>query len=315
VDEPLTELRRPPRPPVTLYALFPLLAAAIWGGMYVVSKASFSAVPPITMGFVRMAIGGAALLLLLRLGGRPVPGRQETPGLALLGAVVAATVATQFLGTALAGAAAGALLTTTTPAFVVLFARLLLDERPARRALLGLGLALVGVLVTLGFDRPLASAGPAAAADALLGGALLLLSAALWALFTVLGKPAVRRLSALVASAYATLWALPFCAPLLLWEVAARGLPALTPGAVLAALYLGLAATAGAWYLWYKGMERLDAGTVAVFFLAQPIVGGLLAALLLAEPLGPAFLVGGAIVTVGILLVSRAGTSSAGGSR
>lgn len=52
---------------------------------------------------------------------------------------------------------------------------------------------------------------------------------------------------------------------------------------------------------WYKGLEYVDAGTVAVFFLAKPVVGALLAAAFLGEALGPAFLSDGAVMAGGRL--------------
>lgn len=38
------------------FALAPLAAAALWGGMYVVSKWGFALIPPVTLGFLRVAL-------------------------------------------------------------------------------------------------------------------------------------------------------------------------------------------------------------------------------------------------------------------
>jgi drug/metabolite transporter (DMT)-like permease len=210
--------------------LAPLLAACLWGGMYVVSRASFSAIPPITLGLLRVIIGGLTLWIALQLTARrsrahrrlaggtgALPGRGggvppvsspagagarlpgDTRRFILLGGTLAATLITQFWGTALASAHDGALLTTMTPVFVVPIAWLVLRERPGWRVLAGMGLALVGVLIVVGTDV-------GGGGTTLLGDALLLLSALAWALFTVLGAPLVRRLSALVTSTSATLW-------------------------------------------------------------------------------------------------------------
>ena len=62
-------------------------------------------------------------------------------------------------------------------------------------------------------------------------------------------------------------------------------------------------------YLWYKGLEYADAGTVAVFFFVQPLVGTLLGALLLNEPVGPEFITGGVVMAVGIYVVSTSTAS------
>src|SRR5215813_4311652 len=87
--------------------LDPLLASCLWGGMYVVSRASFGAIPPITLGALRVVIGGLTLALVLRLAAlRGTAGAAKKPwqradhlrALAC-GVFVAGTIITQFLGT------------------------------------------------------------------------------------------------------------------------------------------------------------------------------------------------------------------------
>jgi drug/metabolite transporter (DMT)-like permease len=291
--------------------LAPLLAACLWGGMYVVSRASFDTIPPITLGLLRVIIGGLTLWLALRL-----TARRASPSAAaerasargdwwrflLLGGTLAATIITQFWGTALASAHDGALLTTITPVFVAPLAWALLGERPGWRVLGGTGLALAGVVIVVASN--VSAGGSASAGSSLLGDALLLISALCWALFTVLGAPVVRRRSALVASAYATLWSILLLAPFVPFELAQRPFGAITPALALAVLYLGWGATSLAWFLWYKGVEHLDAAVAAVFFFAQPLVGGLLSAIFLRETLSPGFWLGGAVLAGGIVLAS-----------
>ncbi|HLW03694.1 MAG TPA: EamA family transporter [Ktedonobacterales bacterium] len=289
--------------------LAPLLAACLWGGMYVVSRASFNAIPPITLGLLRVIIGGLTLWLALRLTTRRTSAQAaeaSTRGdwwrFLLLGGTLAATIITQFWGTALASAHDGALLTTMTPVFVAPLAWALLGERPGWRVLGGTGLALAGVVIVVAAN---VSAGSSASAgSSLLGDALLLISALCWALFTVLGAPIVRRRSALVASTYATLWSILLLAPFVPFELARRPFGVITPALALAVLYLGWGATSLAWFLWYKGVERLDAAVAAVFFFAQPLVGGLLSAVFLHETLSPGFWLGGAVLAGGIVLAS-----------
>src|SRR5260370_26244567 len=57
-------------------ALDPLLASCLWGGMYVVSRASFGAIPPVTLAALRVVIGGltpaaAPLFIPARRAGSP----------------------------------------------------------------------------------------------------------------------------------------------------------------------------------------------------------------------------------------------------
>lgn len=308
-----------PKSASTLRAgLDPLLASCLWGGMYVVSRASFGAIPPITLGALRVVIGGLTLVLALRIAGRrawlagtqAVPWRRGDHARALVcGITVAGCILTQFVGTDLASAHDGALLTTITPVFVVPLAWALLAERPTPRVCGGMVLALAGVAVVVASQATSGGTSGGGARDTqLLGDALLLVSALCWALFTVLGAPLVRRFSALAATTRATLWSILFLVPLVPIELALRprGAPpvSFSPGSIAAVLYLAWGATALAWLLWYRGVAKLAAGVAAVFFFAQPVVGGLLSGLALHERLPPGFWLGGLVLAAGIMLVS-----------
>lgn len=302
------------------FALAPLSAAALWGGLYVVSKWGFALIPPITLGFLRVTLGAVALWLVVR-GGTVLPGRDPiAPAVAredwrpvlVLGGWVSLTVVTQFLGTALTNASQGSLLTVLTPVFVVGLGAAVLDEDVTRRTAGGVVLAAAGTgLVVAGrYDLGAMAAGNAA------GVGLLLVGSLAWAGYTVWGLPVVRRYSALTATTYAALAAVPMLAVLSAAELRYLGrsvgsLP-LSAGSVFAVAYLGIAATAAAWYLWYKGLEYVPAGSVAVFFFVQPVVGTALGAALLGEQVGLGFLAGSAVICAGILVVSRERATDAG---
>src|SRR5262249_16749804 len=222
----------------------------------------------------------------------------------------AACILTQFLGTDLASAHDGALLTTVTPIFIVPLAWALLGERPTLRIAGGMLVALAGVALVV-LTETAGSGAAGAQPSSLLGAALLLRWALCWALFPVLGAPLTRRFPALAASTAATLWSMLFIVPMVPIELLSR--PAstrvsLTPLSAAAVLYLGWGATALAWLLWYRGVARLAAGVTAVYFFAQPVVGGVLSALVLRETLTPGFWLGGTVLAAGILLVSWAPT-------
>jgi drug/metabolite transporter (DMT)-like permease len=268
---------------------WPLLAAALWGGMYVVSRLTFDSIPPITLGLLRLLIGVAVLGLVLR----RVPHLRDRR-LAGLGALLAATLMLQFWGTDLAGAAAGSLLTLLTPVFVAVLAPLLLQERTRWRQWAGIAIALVGAIVVSG-----GGTGPSLLGDILLVGASLT-----WAAYTVLGAPLVRRLGALEITTGASLWALPMMIPGTILELAGGAHLVLTGSGLLGALYLGVFATALAWWAWYRGVERLPAVTAAVCFLAQPVVGIALSIPIFHFPVTAGFAGGSLLVVIGMLLAT-----------
>jgi drug/metabolite transporter (DMT)-like permease len=291
--------------------------------MYVVSRATFGAIPPLTLAALRVTLGALTLAAILRIMARRAgPSgdqaarsrwrRRDHLRALACGLVVAACIATQFLGTDLVSAHDAALLTTITPVFVVPLAWALLRERPQARVGVGMLLALAGVAVVVSAQ---ASGGSDASGETrLLGDGLLLFSSFAWALFTVLGAPLTRRFSALAASTYAMLWSVVFLVPLVPLEWALRSprpVLALSPASAAAVLYLAWGATALAWVLWYRGVARLEAGVAAIFFFAQPVVGGLLSGVFLHEALPPGFWLGGAILAAGILVVSWMPTGAA----
>lgn len=290
-------------------ALGPLLAAALWGGMYVVSKWGFAVVPPLTLGFLRVALGGTVLYAVVRATSDATVDRADYRQFVVLGAWVAATIATQFVGTELTNASQGSLLTILTPVFTVGLGAAVLGERVGRRKTVGVAIAVVGTLLVIAgqYDIRALLAGTGAASGA--GVALLVVASFCWAGYTVWGVPVVRHYSGLTAATYSCLAAAPMLAPLAAVELYLERPPLaelLAPRALLVVLYLGLAATAAAWVLWYRGLETLPAGTVAVFFFAQPVVGAALGAAFLGEVIGPWFAVGGAVMAAGVWLVSTA---------
>ena len=114
-------------------------AAAIWGGMYVVSKVVLEIIPPFSLVSLRLLLGAITLVIVLWLRGFPnIPQKQilQVIGVGLIGYGISLSL--QFLGTKLSTAANGSLVTSATPAFVLLFAWILLKEKITHRRLAAL---------------------------------------------------------------------------------------------------------------------------------------------------------------------------------
>jgi drug/metabolite transporter (DMT)-like permease len=280
--------------------------------MYVVSAATFSAIPPLTLGVLRLVIGVVVLAVVFR--GRLGLAAAPKGRIVAAGAVVAVTMVMQFVGTSLTGGAEGALLTTTTPVFVLVFGVLLEGERVRRIAWAGCVVALAGVAVlatrNAGFGGLTGAQavlpGGLTLPRALLGDLLLVASAATWALFSSVGRPLVASVGAFRAILGASVVAVVLLLPFVPVELAGRTLPPLTPLTVAAVVYLGIGATAVAWSLWYRGYAAAPPAVAAAAFFAQPVVGAILGVLLLGEVLGSAFLGGATLIAVGVLGIAAA---------
>jgi drug/metabolite transporter (DMT)-like permease len=276
-------------------------AASIWGGMYVVSKYTLDFIPPFTLLWLRYVTGFMALYpLAARLRKAPLTRSDHQAFLAIgfIGNFV--SVGLQFIGTRLSSAHNGAILTSSSPAFILFFAWLMLGERLTLRKLFSIILAGSGVIIVVGWD-PTASGG----AQALVGNLALIGAAITWALLSVLARKFSATLSPLVITTGAIFWAILMTTPAMVIEWHFLPVSGLASPLVWAAiLYLGLVSTAGAFYLWNKGMSMVEAGTGSVFLFLQPVVGALLGRLVLGEQLALSFFIGGAVILLGVLVAS-----------
>ena len=163
-------------------------AAALWGGLYVISAATFAAIPPATLTLVRLGLGVAVLLAFGRLRGVSIGWSDVPHRAAWIAALVAATsMLLQFGGTALTSGVEGSVVTMATPIFVLLFGRLLDGVAIPRRAWGGIALAVAGVLLLSlrGSGGSLNVSDP----SRLLGMLALIGAGATWALYSSLGRP------------------------------------------------------------------------------------------------------------------------------
>jgi drug/metabolite transporter (DMT)-like permease len=278
-----------------------LSAAAIWGGMYVVSKVVMQVIPPFSLIVMRLALGILTLgiIVVVRRGWK-LTSRQFWGifGVGIVGYGI--SLGFQFVGTQLSTAANGSLVTSATPAFVLLFAALLLAEKITRRRLLALGIATAGVVAVIDPRN-------AHLSSSFFWGNLCLVAAALtWALYSVLIRKVTRETDVLTTTLIAFLGGLPVCLPLSGWEMATQGFGAISLGVVAGILFLGIISTALAMYLWNSAFAILDAGLASLTFFAQPVVGSLLSVLFLHEHITVLFVIGGVLIGVALIISSKA---------
>ena len=123
-----------------------LLASSIWGGMYVISRIVLGVIPPITLVCIRMLVSALAMLAFLKLRNLEwrLPREIWTRVLAMGIVGYTISIGAQFIGTKLAGAALGSLITTASPLVTVALSAFLKLERVNTRAWFGLGLGFAG---------------------------------------------------------------------------------------------------------------------------------------------------------------------------
>lgn len=280
-------------------------AAAIWGGMYVVSKVVLEVIPPFSLLTLRLIMGAIALGIVIyfrnKKSGTKFTITKEFFWTSFLVGFVGYGISLgfQFVGTKLSTASNGSLVTSATPAFVLLFAPFLLGEKSTPRRIIALVISTLGVLAVI--DPRNAELSPS-----LFWGNMSLLAAALtWALYSVLVRKVSKSMDLLTSSTIMLLGGLPSSIALGIWEINSQGIGTITPSIIGGLLFLGIISTAIAMFLWNYAFAELPAAVASLTFFAQPIVGTLLGWFFLAEKITPLFLIGGALISIGILISTR----------
>ncbi len=284
----------------TAYLLLLGMAVA-FGGTWPAGKLAVEELQPFTVASARFLLASAILAIwVARRGSLRLPARADLPLVLAMGATAVAGYNVLFLyGLELAPATDGAIIVPgLAPVFAVLIGWLWLGERSSGRAILGLVLAFVGLVVVVdpsgSLDR-----------DRLAGAALFVAGAICWGIYSHIGKPATARFGAVTATFYATAAGTLMLIPFSLAERGWRGLGDAGLDAWLPIAYLGIFGTVVAFVLLYEGVRRIGSSPALSFALLVPVFGVLSSVAILGEELRLSTIVGGAAVIGGLWLIQR----------
>ncbi|MEK4538017.1 DMT family transporter [Peribacillus sp. FSL K6-1552] len=283
-----------------LGSLYLSLAASIWGGMYVVVKVVVDSVPPLELVWFRYVIAIVALLIIGVVTKQSWRIEKRDWLLIFMIGLIGNTISivTQEIGTMLSTAQMGAIITSTTPAFMVLFARIILKEKITFKKALSIILATIGVCIIVG-NAHINSSNQ-------LGAVSLLIAALTWSLMSVLIKRVPGQYSQIVVTTYAILVSIVLLTPFTINRLDKLDFQAMMHPTIWGGLlYLGVISTACAFLLWNRGLQMLNASSGGLFFFFQPIVGTFLGWLLLGEQIGLPFWMGTILIFIGVIFVIR----------
>jgi drug/metabolite transporter (DMT)-like permease len=266
-----TFTRRHPR---LAAALALAMLSLVWGYNWVVSKRALEYAGALDFAALRTLLAALSLFALLALLQRPLA-LKDVRGAAVLGLLqTTGFISLTLLALTHGGAGRTAVLVYTMPAWVILFARLVLHERVSINQRAALTLALLGLTLIFGLL-------PQGAA--LVSMLLALAAGGLWAAATLYAKRLQNRRDADVLALTAwqmLLGGIPLALLALVWPG-----PAIqwSPYFAFALLYNALLGGALAWTLWLFALARLPAGVASLGTLATPAIGVLSAWLELGE--------------------------------
>lgn len=282
-----------------LGGIFLTIAASIWGGMFVAVKLVVDIIPPIPLVWFRYLVAFVVLSMVVIYEGINLKIDKKDILLLISIGIIGHTISivTQEYGTMYSSAQMGSVVTSATPAFMLIFAVWLLKEKITLRKILSVILATVGVIMIAGVDNM--------DFDKQLGVLFSTITALTWALMSVMLKLIPSKYPPLLINFYAVITGIVCLAPLniltldlLPWD------EILNPVAIGSVVYLGAVSTAGAFLLWNKGLLLMEAGASGLFFFFQPIVGTFLGWLILDEQITLNFWIGSILIFIGVFLVT-----------
>jgi drug/metabolite transporter (DMT)-like permease len=288
---------------VSFIALF--AAIFIWGFAYVVTKSGLSTVPPMLFALLRYAVASVLLVpLALARGGlsrlpQPVPWKTL-----LLMSLTGVTVYYILFNLALAYTTASqtALIQSAFPAIVALMAFVWLHEHVSRRRVIGIVLAVVGVVLIVANTE--ADAG---ARHPLLGNALAFASVLVWGVYTILAKR-MAKADPIAVTATISLIGTVLLIPAVVIEGASVALSSIPRSGWVAILYLGALASATSYLLYSRALRDIDASLVGTFVNLSPVIGVVAGVVVLDESVTAPAVAGGILVLGGVWISSaRAG--------
>lgn len=209
----------------------------------------------------------------------------------------------QSTGLQTAQATTTAWIVASTPIFMAVLGLVLLKERLNGYQISGILLATFGVLlvVTKG-DLPSLSAGRFGTP----GDFLILISALNWAVFSNLSRRGLLLHPATRMMFYVMCFGWLFTSILFFTGPGLADIGRLSQAGWLGIGFLGIACSGLAYIFWYDALQAIPVSQVGAFLYLEPLVTVVVAAVILAEPLLLASLMGGGLILFGVWIVQTA---------
>jgi drug/metabolite transporter (DMT)-like permease len=283
---------------------FLALANLFWAGNWVLGRALRDAFDPISLNFWRWVI---AVVVLAPFALPGLAAKREVirrhAGILALFALLSVSVfqSLVYLGLKTTTAVNAVLINCSGPLFIMLCAWVLEGERATLRQVAGILLSVAGILVILSRGEP----ATLLQLEFHSGDAWILLAIAIWGVYSVLLKRRPPDLGGVhflfVLSAAGVLFMLPA------FVLQTLHAPPRMPSApeLVGVLYVGLAASVGAFLLWNRGVAIVGPNAAGLTLYLLPTFGTLLAIALLGETFGAFHAVGIATIVAGVILATR----------
>lgn len=192
------------------------------------------------------------------------------------------------------------LIIATIPILIIIFATIFLKEKITMIRVLGIILALLGVVIISIWGKENTSL----EISYLFAAFTVFIAAIMGAIYTIAGKKLLTRYSGFSLTAYAMLLGslslIPFINNTLITEVKSLSL-----NGWLAVIFLGVFSTVIGYGIWYIALRIKTASEISIYIYAIPVISTIISYIFLDEKITSFFILGGVLVILGLFFVNK----------
>ncbi len=281
-----------------------IIATMCWGGTFIAVRSIANFASPALVGFMRFFIASITLIIVLEIQKKSILKQKisikdffELFILALSG--IFAYNMFFVMGLELIPASRASLIVANNPIAIAIGAVIFFKERLKAIQIIGICLSMCGAIIVLTDGNLQELAKGLSYGDLIIFGCVIS-----WAVYSLVGKLVLKRLSPLLAVTWASILGTILFLPLAHNDLT-QNFASLPNIVFYSVLYLGIFGTAIGFVFFYEVMNVLGATKTGIYISFVPVFATLFSILLLGEKISISFILAGVLTLTGVYLVNK----------
>ncbi|MGA1862710.1 DMT family transporter [Deferribacter thermophilus] len=277
-----------------------LFATIFWGASFTAGKVAVKYLPVFTVAFYRFFISSIILIFILKK--LNINFTFKFFKKCVIGGITGVFLYNYFFlkGLQLTDASKASIIVASNPVITALITGLFLKEKLSLKNYLGVLLSFFGVVFIISkgeistiFSNQLN-----------FGDILIVFAAFSWSAYTIFGKIALNKISAVESTTYAILWGTIFLLPFYINDLF-NSIMIVNLKVIISLIILSIFTTVLGFLWFYEGIKGIGATKASAFIFLVPVFGSLFGILILHEKLNLSMIFGGFMTLCGVYLTNK----------